>query len=773
MSSNPYSHNFEKSEEDLPPRKIYSFTDYPQTDSLLPFHPENSHYAQNVPIAVDLGRTFVRIGMAGTQDPFLNFPTLSARYRDRKTNRPSTFVGYDVFYESTIKANMRNPYDGQMLTNWEAVEKIFDFSLLHMGVDSEHKVNNPFVINETLATPLSQRQNLSQLLFETYNVPSAAFGVDSLFSYYQNNGKSGMVVGTNHEATHIIPVLNSRPIIDISKRINVGGHQLYDFMKCSIGLKYPYFPTRLNDWQIQSLVQDHCYVSKDFNNEIRHSLDLDYLEKNDITIEAPFNEIIKEEKTEEQLKQEEQKRKENIKKLQDQAKVKRLEKLQLKQKDFEYYTKMKESFNTMTKREVIDTIREAGFDDEADLNKYLGNLEKSLKKAKLLDTSNDNEDESGDDETKYDFSLLDRPSAELTPDELKEKRRLRLIKSNIDSKLRAKKEKEEAIREAEEIRQRDIEFRNNDLENWIKQKRQLLDNVVKRRKERLKLKDELGDRKSRASQQRMRNIASLADDGPAGNGSGQNGSGGNNKRRHNVTIDNDPNDTFGANDDDWAIYRDIAGVDDEELSAEELEEIYLLEKQLLEFDPNFTMDDTQERQFNYRNSTIHKFLRGPRDFDNEDQHQLHQIHLNVERIRIPEIMFQPSITGIDQAGVAEVVEDTLLRRLPQELGFSGDISTCEPIKNVFNDIFLTGGCTLFHNFHERMEREVRMFSPTNVSFNVRVANDPILDAWRGMSKWAYNEYKVNNSKGFWTRQQYDECGIHYMTDNGFGCINLT
>lgn len=768
MSDKQFSHNFEKADEDLPPRKIYPLPDYPQIDHFLPFtNSINSQYEQNKPIAIDFGKTYVRIGMAGTNDPFLNFPTLSARYRDRKLNRQSTFVGNDVFVESTIKANMKNPFDGQMLTNWDAVEKIFDFSFLHLGVNSQNRINNPIVMNETLATPLSQRQNISELLFETYDIPSIAFGVDSLFSFYQNKGNSGLIIGSNHEATHIIPILNKNPLINISKRINVGGHQLCDFMRSSIGLKYPYFPTRLNDWQIQKIVQNHCFVSKDFYTEIRSSLDLDYLEKNDITIEAPFNEVTKEEKSEEQLKFEEQKRKENIKKLQDQAKIKRLEKLQLKQKDFEYYTKIKLSFETMTKREIIDIVREAGFDDEADLNKYLTNLEKSLKKAKLLEI--DENEDNNDDENKYDFSLLDKPNSELSADELKEKRRLRLIKSNIESKIRARKEKEEAIKEAEELRQKDIEFRQNDLEGWIQYKRKMLDNVVKRRKERIKLKDELGDRKSRASQQRMKNIASLADDGPVPNTDGPS----NNKRRHAATIDNDPNDTFGANDDDWAIYRDIAGVDDEELSAEELEDIYTLEKQLLEFDPNFTMEDTQERQFNYRASTIHRFLRGSRDFDSEDQHQLHQIHINVERIRIPEIMFQPSITGIDQAGIVEVMEDTLLRRLPQELGFSGDITASEPIKNISNDIFLTGGCAAFENIEDRIRNELVSILPTNMSYRVRKAANPVLDAWRGMSNWAINEYNSNNLDGFWTKKQYEELGVDYMTDNGFGCIKLT
>lgn len=768
MSEKKFSHNFARRDDDLPPRKIYPLPDYPQVSKLQPFDNSNSQYAENVPIAIDFGKTNVRFGMAGALDPFMTFPSISARYKNRKINKQSTFIGYDVFIDSTIKANMKDPFDGQLITNWDSAEKMFDYCFLHLGVDSQNFVNNPVIMNETLAPPLSQRTSIAELLYETYGVPSMALGLDSLFSYHQNNGVSGLVVGSTHDATNVIPVLNEVPNLNITKRINVGGHQINDFMRSLISLKYPYFPTRLNDWQIQQIVKDHCFVSQNFNNEINHTLDLDYLEDHNITIEAPFNEVIKEEKTEEQIKQDEIRRKENIKKLQAQAKIKRMEKMKLKQKDYEYYSNIRNGFVKMSKKEIIETIREAGFDDEEDLNKYLANLEKQLKKSKLIEMEDD-EEEDENPENKYDFSILDVENSELSSEQLKEKRRLRLIKANIDSKQRAREEREEAKREAEELVRKDIELREQNLEGWAQGKRQRLELVVKRRKERIKLKDELGDRKSKASQQRMRNIASLADDGPSEFDTIPTKS----KRRHNATIDNDPNDNFGANDDDWAVYRDIAGVDDEELSAEELEEIYTLEKQLLEFDPNFTMDDTQERQFNYKTSTIHKFLRGPREFDSEDQHQLHQINLNVERIRVPELLFQPSITGIDQAGIIEVMEDTLLRRLPQELGFSGDVSTFEPVKLLSNDIFITGGCSLFPNTQERIANELRAVLPTELNFKVRLAKDPVLDAWRGMSKWAYHEYTSRKLNGFWTKQQYNEYGIHYMTENGFGCVDLS
>jgi actin-related protein 5 len=44
----------------------------------------------------------------------------------------------------------------------------------------------------------------------------------------------------------------------------------------------------------------------------------------------------------------------------------------------------------------------------------------------------------------------------------------------------------------------------------------------------------------------------------------------------------------------------------------------------------------------------------------------HIMQLNVERIRVPEVLFQPSIMGIDQAGLIEILEGLLQRLQPQQ-----------------------------------------------------------------------------------------------------------
>jgi actin-related protein 5 len=280
----------------------------------------------------------------------------------------------------------------------------------------------------------------------------------------------------------------------------------------------------------------------------------------------------------------------------------------------------------------------------------------------------------------------------------------------------------------------DEEKRENDLEGWLQERRNARADLIQKLKDRERLKADLGNRKSLASQIRMKSIANLASDNPT------------KKRRRGGDDDN-----FGANDDDWGVYRQIAtgeGSDDEE--EEDLGvSLKTLEADLLKYDPEFTDQHTLDAEKDWTKSLVHAFLRGPRPFDPGSQAEAHQLHLNVERIRVPEVIFQPSIAGLDQAGIVEIAADILTHRL-NGVGAQEDF---------LKDIFLTGGNTLFQSFDERLREGLRAQLPADIALVTRRAKDPVLDPWRGAAKWA------GSSK--WraaavSREEYLEKGAEYF-----------
>lgn len=245
------------------------------------------------------------------------------------------------------------------------------------------------------------------------------------------------------------------------------------------------------------------------------------------------------------------------------------------------------------------------------------------------------------------------------------------------------------------------------------------------------MKADLGNRKSLASQMRMKTLANLASDGPK-------------KRRRGGDDDN-----FGADDADWGVYRTVADGSDDEEEEDPSAMIKSVEAELLKYDPEFTENHTLEAQSDWTKSLVHAFLRGPYPFDPESQRDIHQIHLNVERIRVPEVVFQPSIAGIDQAGIAEIAADIVNLRF----------SSPEDQKKLLSDVFLTGGNTLFQGFDERFRKELRGLLPVEAELKMRRATDPIFDAWKGAAQWASGSELATSSL---SRQEYLEKGSDYI-----------
>ena len=106
-----------------------------------------------------LGTYQSRVGYATDQSPTHVFPSQYSKYRDRKANRTYTLLGNDIYLDSNGKQNMRSPFDGPLVSNWEGIELILDYSLSKIGVESQGSVANPIVMSELMGCPASQRKS--------------------------------------------------------------------------------------------------------------------------------------------------------------------------------------------------------------------------------------------------------------------------------------------------------------------------------------------------------------------------------------------------------------------------------------------------------------------------------------------------------------------------------------------------------------------------------------------------------------------------------------
>lgn len=700
-------------------------------------------YAQSsaeTAIVIDNGSNLVRAGWSFDKTPRISFPADVARYRDRKYNRTVSYVGYNAYADATTRGQIRNAFEPgtSVVGNWDVMEGVMDNIFVSLGVEGENGgIGRPVLMTEPVANLGYSRKTMNELLFECYYAPSLVYGIDSLFSYKFNKGNSGLIISSSHSSTHVIPVLNSKPIMSSVSRLNWGGSQGAEYVLKLLRLKYPGFPGKITDYQAQHMVREHCYVSQNFDKEMRGFLDWTGLESRDHIIQYPFTEHVVVEKSGEELARIAERKKEGGRRLQEQAAKMRLEKLVQKEQELEYYRDLQQRLMGQTKKETKRLLDEDEFKDEAQLDKTVKDMEKSVRKARNKDLGVPDvvEEEDG-----AHFPLLEIADEELDEAGLRQKRHQRLLKSGVEARARAKVEKEQERARVVEEERLDDERRVKDLDGWLEHRRVARTALLQKIKDRERQKADLGNRKSLASQMRMKTLANLASDAPG------------RKRRRGGDDDN-----FGANDEDWGVYRTVAmGEQSEDEEEEDLDaEMRNVEAQLLKYDPGFNESNTMAAQMDWTKSLMHAFRRGPRPFDPESQQEIHQLHLNVERIRVPEVVFQPAIAGLDQAGIIDIAADMV----------NHGIGTPRDRNNILRDVFLTGGNTLFAGFEERLNKELRAVLPIDAVVHLRPATDPLLDAWRGAAQWSK---EPTFRQALVTRQEYDEKGSDYMKEHNLG-----
>jgi len=113
-----------------------------------------------------------------------------------------------------------------------------------------------------------------------------------------------------------------------------------------------------------------------------------------------------------------------------------------------------------------------------------------------------------------------------------------------------------------------------------------------------------------------------------------------------------------------------------------------------------------------------------------------------EKIEATEIMFQPSIAEIDTPSVVDIIIQS--------------ISNCEGSiqKEMYQNIVLTGGNTMYKGFAERIKKELWTY---NKASNVIVCANRQYLTWVGCSYLSINSTVQNNY--FLTKDDYEEKGI--------------
>ncbi|XP_011179467.2 actin-related protein 5 [Zeugodacus cucurbitae] len=610
-------------------------------------------------LIIDNGSFKCRAGWSNSPQPLLefrNFILKPRRDRRKEVAEPQankhTQIGNAILNIESVRLNLKTQFDRNVVTHFHNQEQIFDYIFTHLSVNNEEKFTHPVLLTEALGNPNYFRQQMNELLFECYGIPSVCYGIDSIFSMKRNKSCADtLIISFGYHTTHVIPVLDGKIQIENVRRLNLGGYHIIHYLYRLMQMKYPMHINSITISRIEQLLHCHSSIALDYLEELRRWSDLEYYTENVKKIQLAFV-LPSTQNTPQNLDQKIEKRKELTRRLIEinarRAKNKQLD----MENQLRFMTSIRELYELGEMDEFEAALKQNSIDNLAALDKTIATLRGRLQQ--------------------MESSTQDASVANRTPKE----------KTSGNKKPPS-----------------DVS-----MEQWLSEINYKRDEILRRKEVRKARRQEAAKRHTAAAQERMRIISLLA--------------------HNDKGIDN-----FGVNDNDWDVYKSI-NKDNESDSDSDNEKLLECENILRQHDPSFKQSSTQSC----------------------DVAENYQLHFSVESIRAPEVLFQPSLIGCPEMGVAELIE-FVLKLFP-----------AAEQQRLVNSILLTGGCSQFAGLKERLSKELLEMRPFKSSFNIYAAQLAELDAWLGARDFANSKDFVNSLS---TKEDYHEKGTDYFKEHTY------
>jgi len=99
---------------------------------------------------------------------------------------------------------IETPIEHGMVTNWDDMEKIWHHTLYNeLRVAPEE---HPILMTEASLNPKLNREKMTQIMFEVFNVPCLYVNVQAVLALYSSGMTTGVVIDSGEGITHTVPI---------------------------------------------------------------------------------------------------------------------------------------------------------------------------------------------------------------------------------------------------------------------------------------------------------------------------------------------------------------------------------------------------------------------------------------------------------------------------------------------------------------------------------------------------------------------------------------